>query len=96
VPAVLEVRFTAASTFLAVPGFMNRGARGSSLLAEVLASPLFASAPLAFQGNVWLSAARYAAAQGHQDEARNHLDNITRNKAPQAEAARVQRKALGL
>lgn len=31
VPAVLEVRFAAANTFLAVPGFMNRVARGAKL-----------------------------------------------------------------
>ena len=95
VPAVLEVRFVAASTFLAVPGFMNRGARGTALLKEVLASPLFATAPLEFRGSVWLAAARQAAAQGHPDEARSQLDTLIRNNAPQADAARAQRKALG-
>jgi hypothetical protein len=46
-PGVLEVKFVAANTFLAVPGFMNRGERGTRLLGDVLASPLLASAPLA-------------------------------------------------
>lgn len=96
VPAVLEVRFTAASTFLALPGFMNRGARGTGLLDEVLANPLFKTAPLAFQGNVWLTAAKQSAAQGHKDQARNYLDNIIRSQAPQVDAARTQQKALGL
>jgi tetratricopeptide (TPR) repeat protein len=95
VPATLEVRFTAASTFLAVPGFMNRGERGARLLGEVLASPLLNSAPLAFRGNVWLSAAKQAAAQGNKDEARKYLDTILRNNAPQAEAARKQLEKLG-
>jgi hypothetical protein len=42
-PAVLEVKLHAANTFLAVPGFMNRGERGAKLLGEVLASPLLAA-----------------------------------------------------
>jgi hypothetical protein len=95
VPAVLEVRFTAASTFLAVPGFMNRSARGMVLLNEVLASPLFKAAPLAFQGDVWLTAAKTSAAQGRKDEARNYLDSILRSNAPQADAARTQLAKLG-
>ena len=60
VPAVLEVRFTAANTFLAVPGFMNRSARGAGLLAEVTASPLLAAAPMAFRGDVWLVGLMFA------------------------------------
>lgn len=62
-PAALEVRFVAANTFLAVPGFMNRGARGAKLLAEVLASPLLAQSPAQFQGAVRLRAAALAKAQ---------------------------------
>lgn len=48
-PAVLEVKFVAASTFLAVPGFMNRKDKGLKLLNEVLASPLLAQSPADFQ-----------------------------------------------
>jgi putative ABC transport system ATP-binding protein len=49
-PGSLEVtRLTAANTFLAVPGFMNRGARGAKLLQRVLASPLLAASPLPFK-----------------------------------------------
>lgn len=51
-PGVLETRFVAANTFLAVPGFMNRGARGAKLLEEVLTSPLFEKAPAGFQNAV--------------------------------------------
>jgi len=47
-----ETRFVAANTFLAVPGFMNRGARGAKLLEEVLTSPLFEKAPAGFQNAV--------------------------------------------
>ncbi len=61
VPGVLEVRFVAANTFLAVPGFMNRGARGAKLLGEVLDSPLFEQAPQAFQDAVRQRAAQLKA-----------------------------------
>lgn len=57
-PGVLDVRLVAAKTFLAVPGFMNRSARGAKLLGEVVSSPLLASAPAAFR-----EAVRTAAAQ---------------------------------
>lgn len=60
-PGALEVRFVAANTFLAVPGFMNRGARGAKLLDEVLTSPLFAQAPAGFQTVVRQRAAKLAA-----------------------------------
>jgi hypothetical protein len=60
VPAALEVRYVAAATFLAVPGFMNRGARGKKLLTEVADSPLLATAPVSFRGDVWLRAADLA------------------------------------
>jgi len=61
VPGVLEVRFVAANTFLAVPGFMNRGARGAKLLGEVLDSPLLAQAPQEFQDAVRQRAAQLKA-----------------------------------
>jgi hypothetical protein len=61
VPGALDVRFVAASTFLAVPGFMNRGARGAKLLDEVLASPLLEQAPAAFQDQVRQRAAQLKA-----------------------------------
>ncbi len=59
-PAALEVKYVAASTFLAVPSFMNRGARGARLLNEVVASPLLAGAPVGFAGGVWMRAAALA------------------------------------
>lgn len=90
VPASLEVRFVAANTFLAVPGFMNRGARGTKLLNEVLSSPLLATAPLGFRGNVWMKAANVAAKDKRTDEARKHLNLVVQANAPQAEAARAQ------
>ncbi|MDP2368892.1 hypothetical protein [Rhodoferax sp.] len=93
-PGSLEVRFVAATTFLAVPGFMNRGARGAKLLGEVLASPLLASAPLAFQGSVWLRAAKLAVKEQRTDDARKYLNQVVDANAPQAQAAREQLKAL--
>lgn len=93
-PGSLEVRFVAATTFLAVPGFMNRAARGAKLLNEVLTSPLLASAPLGFQGSVWLRAAKLAASEKRIDDARNYLNLVLKANAPQAAAAREQLKAL--
>jgi hypothetical protein len=93
-PAVLEVRFVASNTFLAVPGFMNRGTRGAKLLNDVLVSPLFASSPLSFRADVWLAASRLAVKEKRVDDARKYLNNVIQANAPQAEAARAQLKAL--
>jgi hypothetical protein len=94
VPAALEVRFIAANTFLAVPGFMNRSARGSKLMGEVLASPLFNAAPLAFKGDVWLMAASLALKDKRTDDARKYLSQVVNSRAPQAETALAQLKAI--
>jgi tetratricopeptide (TPR) repeat protein len=93
-PAALEVRFVAASTFLAVPGFMNRGVRGTTLLTEVLDSPLFAQAPLGFQGAVWLRSGKLAQADKRTDDARKYFNEVIKHNAPQADAARAQLSAL--
>ena len=89
-PGVLEVKFIAANTFLAVPGFMNRGARGVKLLNEVLASPLFASAPLPFKGQVWMRAAALATKEQRTADAKRHLNEVITQGAPQAEAAKAK------
>lgn len=89
-PVALEVRYVAASSFLAVPGFMNRGARGSKLLAEVLASPQLATAPLGFRGTVWLRAGRLAQAEQRPAEARRWFETVVQSGAPQADAARAR------
>jgi hypothetical protein len=93
-PAVLEVKFVAATTFLAVPGFMNRGARGTKLLGEVLASPLLASTPLEFRGDVWMTAADAAQKDKRIEDARKYLGEVVKASAPQADAARAQLKAI--
>ena len=90
VPAALEVRFVAANTFLAVPGFMNRGARGAKLLGEVVASPLLNLASLGFRGDVWMKSASVALNDKHLEEARKYLNLVIQAHAPQAEAARAQ------
>ena len=94
VPAVLEVQFVAANTFLAVPGFMNRGARGAKLLADVLANPLLGVAPAAFRGDVWLVAAELASKAQRPDEARRYLTAVITAAAPQAAVARAKLAAL--
>lgn len=92
-PGSLEVRFVAANTFLAMPGFMNRSARGSKLLDEVLASPLFAAAPLPFQGTVWMLAASQATKDKRVDDAQRFLNEVISRNAPQADKARALLKA---
>lgn len=56
----LEVRFTAASTFLALPSMFHRHERGEKLLADVLTHPRFADAPAGFRAGVWRRAGRTA------------------------------------
>ena len=94
VPAVLEVRFVAANTFLAVPGFMNRGARGHSLLQQVADSTLLARAPLGFRGDVWMKAATVAEQDKQPDKARRYLQAVIDAQAPQAVAARARLQGL--
>lgn len=81
-PVLLEVKFVAASTFLAVPGFMNRAARGSKLLAEVLTHPQFDKAGVAFRGAVWMRAALLAVGQQRKEDARRYLHAVIRSGAP--------------
>lgn len=94
VPASLETRFVAASTFLNLPGLFNRGPRGTQLLAEVTQSPLLAQAPLGFRGAVWLRAAREAVKAQNNGEARQWLDKVIAAGAPQATVAQAQLKGL--
>jgi len=91
-PGSLEVRFVAANTFLSVPPFMNRAARGTKLLNEVLDSPLFAKAPLPFQGNVWMRAAALATKEQRTADAQRYLNEVISRNAPQAEKARAMLK----
>ena len=93
-PNSLDVRFTAASTFLSVPAFMNRAARGSKLLGEVLSSPSFEKAPIGFKAAVWMRAAKVAASEKRTDDARKYLHQVISTNAPQAEAAKAQLAAL--
>ena len=88
-PASLEVRFVAATSFLAMPSFMNRGARGARLLADVLASPLLEQAPLAFRGSVWMRAASLATAEQRNADAQRYFNEVINHNAPQADKARA-------
>jgi hypothetical protein len=93
-PGVLEVKYVAANTFLAVPGFMHRADRGNKLLGEVLGSPLLATAPLGFRGTVWLKAANEATKAKNPTEAKRYLDLIVQQQAPQAAQAEALLKGL--
>ena len=93
-PAVLETRFTAANTFLAVPGFMNRGERGAKLLQQVLDSPLLATSPLPFRGVVWMRAGRQAHKDQRTADARRWYGLVVAQNAPQASAAQAALKDL--
>ena len=93
-PSVLTVKFVAANTFLAVPGFMHRQERGTKLLSEVLTSPLLARAPLGFRGAVWLKAAQEASTVQNALDAKRYLTLIVQQRAPQAEQAQALLKGL--
>lgn len=86
----LSVRFVAANTWLAVPGFFNRGERGEKLLTEVLQSPLFDQAPLQFKGAVWMRAARLATDQKRPEDVKRYLGLVIDSSAPQAALAKEQ------
>lgn len=93
-PVLLEVKFTASNTFLAVPGFMNRGPRGEKLLTEVLEHKQFEQAALGFRGAVWMRAARLALSQKRSDDAKRFLNEVIQKSAPQVEAAKTLLKEI--
>jgi hypothetical protein len=94
VAASLHVRFTAASTFNALPAMLNRGDRGARLMDELLKNPLLASAPLAFRGTVWLRAADDAAKAQRPADEREWLQRLVASGAPQASIAQSRLKGL--
>ena len=94
VPASLETRFVAASTFLGLPSMFNRKARGTKLLDEVLGHPLLQAAPMGFRAAVWMAAGDAAAKDQRPDDARLWLQKAASSGAPQAAAAQAKLKAL--
>lgn len=86
VPASLETRFVAASTFLGLPAMFKRQERGARLLAELLSDPRLDLAPLGFRATVWLRAARQAP---HTPQARELLQRVAASGTPQAAAAQA-------
>ena len=93
-PGVLIVKFLAANTFLAVPGFMNRGERGAKLLGDVVSSPLLASTSPSFKGSVWLKAATQASSAKNTVDAKRYLELIVQSQAPQTAQAQTLLKGL--
>lgn len=92
----LEVRFTAARTFLALPDEMfHRAARGQRLLDEVLASPLLATAALPLRGEIWLQAGQRAAEQKQTAAAQRWLRLAIDQQTPQAARASALLQELG-
>lgn len=89
-PVSLLVRYVASNTFLAVPGFFNRGAQGGKLMNEILTNPMFETSPLQFKGTVWMRAARWADDDKRQDDVKHFLNLVITNNAPQAGAAKTQ------
>ncbi|MFZ6654542.1 hypothetical protein [Undibacterium sp. TJN19] len=87
VPVALEVRFVAASTYLAVPKVMNRNQQGQQLLKDVLEAQQFAQSDLFFRGAVWMRAASLAMEQQRPDDAKNFLNEVVKHNAPQARSA---------
>jgi tetratricopeptide (TPR) repeat protein len=93
-PVILEVKYVAASTFLAVPAFMNRGARGAKLLNEVLEHKQFDKAETGFRGSVLMRAASLANEQKRPEDAKRYLNEVIKQNAPQAEAAKAMLKGI--
>lgn len=93
-PVSLQARFTAANTFLNLPAFFNRNARGVKLLAEVQASPLLSQATPGFQGAVLLRAGQQAAKEFRNADARRDFQAVIQRQLPQAEAAKAQLQGL--
>ncbi|PXX43285.1 hypothetical protein [Undibacterium pigrum] len=93
-PVILEVKYVAASTFLAVPAFMNRGPRGLKLLNEVLEHKQFDKAEPGFRGSVLMRAASLANEQKRPEDARRYLNEVVKQNAPQAEAAKAMLKGI--
>jgi len=71
VPQAFEVKLVSASTFLAVPDFMNRGTRGQTLLKEIIENKQFEQCPVSFKGAVWIRAANTAIKKNEIDDAKN-------------------------
>lgn len=93
-PVALEVKYVAASTFLAVPGFMNRGVRGQKLLSDVLENKQFEKTPIGFKGAVWIRAAKAALMKNQNGDAKRYLHYVIEQNAPQAEAAKAMLKGI--
>ncbi|MFZ6710149.1 hypothetical protein [Undibacterium sp. TC9W] len=87
VPVALEVRFVAASTYLAVPKIMNRHDKGEQLLKDVIDAQQFAQTDVNFRGAVWMRAATLAVEKNRADEAKKYLNEIVKNNAQQAQKA---------
>ncbi|MFZ6731078.1 hypothetical protein ACO0LG_04055 [Undibacterium sp. Ji42W] len=87
VPVALEVRFVAASTYLAMPKIMNRHDKGEQLLKDVIDAQQFAQIDVNFRGAVWMRAATLAEEKNRADEAKKYLNEIVKNNAPQAQKA---------
>jgi hypothetical protein len=67
-PESIETRLVAASTLLALPDFMNRGASARRAVQAALASPAFQRAAPRVRAGLYGAAARAAAADKRQDE----------------------------
>jgi hypothetical protein len=93
-PVGVEARFVAAKTFLDVPPFFNRHARGERLMKEVLAHPQLANAPLDLRGEIWLQAAQQALDDKRGADARRWYETIISAKAPQSAKAQARLKEL--
>ena len=93
-PKALLVRFTAASTFLALPAMFNRGPRGEAELQAVLKHPALGASSLGFRGAVWLRAGLTAEKAGDKAAARQWYQQVVATQAPQAAVAQTRLKTL--
>lgn len=86
VPVSATVKLTAASTFVALPGFFNRGQAGRKLLGELIAEPGFAALPTAFRAQTLDAAARSA---DNPAVRRDYLSRLAELDSPLAAKART-------
>lgn len=69
-----ETRLVAVSTFLRVPGFMNRRQPAKDLLRETLDTPVFDASPALVKGRLYLGAANIARREDQKVAERDYLE----------------------
>lgn len=94
VPVMLETRYVAASTFLALPSMFNRGPAGHQQLQALIANPLLLKAPDGFRKAVVDLAVKTAQSEKLPADRIGQLQTLASADAAQRELAQTQVKDL--